>query len=337
MKLSNFFWGSLIFISIISIFFLVFSFNIKKTGLFEISKGQSAFEIAQALKITGFYNHSPVFLFLSLISGKTNNLQAGNYFLQKNNSILDAINNFSKGETLKIKITFPEGLTLKEIEQKIKNEFKEVEKENVNLKQEVDLENFKIIDFKNEFSFLIDAPANQNLEGFLFPDTYKFDVGIRNKNIATIFLTNFEKKFNKEIQELIKNQNKNLYDVIIMASLLEKEARNFEDKQKIANILWKRLEINMPLQVDATINFAMNKTKENLSLIDIKIDSPYNTYGNYGLPPGPICNPGLESILAALKPVENNYWYYLSSSYNGTIIFSHNFEEHKINKSKYLK
>jgi len=336
MKLVVKIFAVFIFVSIIFGTFFLSSFRIEKTGLFEISKGQGSFEIAQNLKTMEFYNHSSVFLFLSLVSGKTNKLQAGNYLLEKNSSILDIVNNFSKGKTLKIEITFPEGLVLKEIEAKIKNEFEKLEKENIGLRQEIDLENFKIIDFKNEFSFLENAPPNQNLEGFLFPDTYKFDININNKNIARIFLINFDKKLTNELKKLLTEKGKSSYETIIMASLLEKEARNFEEKQKIADILWRRLKIKMPLQVDATINFATNKTKENLSLIDLKIDSPYNTYKNYGLPPGPICNPGLESILATLKPIENNYWYYLSNK-NGRIIFSKNFEEHKINKLRYLK
>ena len=177
-------------------------------------------------------------------------------------------------------------------------------------------------------------PLSADLEGFLFPDTYNFDLKTDNFDMARIFLFNFEKKIGGETK--ISNK-KNFFEVIIMASLLEKEARNFEDKQKIADILWRRLENKMPLQVDATINYAIGQNKEKLSLIDLEINSQYNTYKNLGLPPGPICNPGKESILAAANPPKNDFWYYLSSSFDGKIIYSKDFEEHKLNKSKYLK
>ena len=320
----------LIFVLIIAAaVFLVFlpDFYILKTGLFTISKGQSALEIGKNLEKEGFYNHSQLFFILSIATGKANKLQAGDYLLEKNKSIFRILNDFSTGNIFKIKITFPEGIILKEIENKINQEFSKWGRSNV------EFSNHLVSDFKKDFKFLKNIPSSANLEGFLFPDTYNFDLKMENYEIAEIFLSNFDKKLEKEAKI---RAEKNFFEVLIMASLLEKEANKYEDKQKIADILWRRLEAKMPLQVDATINYAVGINKERLSQIDLEIDSKYNTYKNLGLPPGPICNPGIESILAASNPSKNDFWYYLSSS-DGKIIFSKNFEEHKLNKLKYLK
>jgi UPF0755 protein len=320
----------LIFVLIIAAaVFLVFlpDFYILKTGLFTISKGQSALEIGKNLEKEGFYNHSQLFFIFSIATGKANKLQAGDYLLEKNKSIFRILNDFSTGNIFKIKITFPEGIILKEIENKINQEFSKWGRSNV------EFSNHLVSDFKKDFKFLKNIPSSANLEGFLFPDTYNFDLKMENYEIAEIFLSNFDKKLEKEAKI---RAEKNFFEVLIMASLLEKEANKYEDKQKIADILWRRLEAKMPLQVDATINYAVGINKERLSQIDLEIDSKYNTYKNLGLPPGPICNPGIESILAASNPSKNDFWYYLSSS-DGKIIFSKNFEEHKLNKLKYLK
>lgn len=319
----------LIFVLIAAIVFFVVlpNFYLQKTGLFTISKGQSALEIGKNLEKQDFYKHSSIFFFFSLTTGKSNKLQAGDYLLEKNKSILRVLNDFSKGNVLKIKITFPEGITMKEIENKINQEFEKWGR------GEINFSDLKIDDFKEDFEFFKNIPLTASLEGFLFPDTYNFDLKAENFNIARIFLSNFDEKMDKEAKISSK---KNFFEILVMASLLEKEANTFEDKQKIADILWRRLEIKMPLQVDAAINYIIGENKERLSLIDLEINSKYNTYKNLGLPPGPICNPGKESILAAANPKKNDFWFYLSSS-DGKIIFSKNFEEHKLNKLKYLK
>ena len=121
-----------------------------------------------------------------------------------------------------------------------------------------------------------------------------------------------------------------------MASLIEKEVIGKEDKEIVSGILWKRLKIGMPLQIDATIVYITGKKTTEISREETKIDSPYNTYRYLGLPPGPICNPGLESIITAVYPKISDNWYYLSSP-EGETYFSKNLEEHNIKKVRYLK
>ena len=134
----------------------------------------------------------------------------------------------------------------------------------------------------------------------------------------------------------ILGQEKTIFEIITMASLLEKEVKAFEDKKLVSGILWKRLENKMPLQVDATITYITGKKSSKVSLDETKIDSPYNTYKYKGLPPGPISNPGLESIVAAIYPKKLDYLYYLSTP-EGETIFSKTFEEHKRAKEQYFK
>ena len=121
-----------------------------------------------------------------------------------------------------------------------------------------------------------------------------------------------------------------------MASLLEEEARQTPTRRTVAGILWKRLDLGMPLQVDATLRYLLGKSSHELTREDLEYDSPYNTYKDAGLPPGPISNPGLDAILAALRPVETAYLYFLTDS-EGNIHYARTFEEHVANKAMYLR
>ncbi len=196
-------------------------------------------------------------------------------------------------------------------------------------------------DFSDSFDFLKDKPKDLSLEGYIFPDTYYINKqNITNSGqleyLIKIFLENFKKKLTSEMREEINRQEKTIFKIIIMASMIEKEVKIPEDKKIVSGILWKRLENNIPLQVDATISYITGKKGINISIDDTKIDSPYNTYKYRGLPLGPISNPGLESIIAAIYPETSAFWYYLSTP-DGTTIFSKTLEEHNIAKQKYLK
>ncbi len=137
--------------------------------------------------------------------------------------------------------------------------------------------------------------------------------------------------------EKIKEQNKTVHEIITLASIIEKEVRSEKDMALVAGILLKRLEIGMPLEVDSTINYITGKNDPSVQSVDLQINSPYNTYKNYGLPPGPISNPGLASIKAAVYPEESDYLFYLNRQDTGETIFSKNYDEHLTNKYKYLK
>ncbi|MBI2038497.1 MAG: endolytic transglycosylase MltG, partial [Candidatus Nealsonbacteria bacterium] len=210
------------------------------------------------------------FEFYVFFAGSQMKLQAGQYSISPAESAAEIAKKIISGNTAKITLTVPEGWTQKQIE---------------------DALNLKL--------------PGDNLEGYLFPDTYYFPIGVSGKEVAEAMTANFSKK--TADLEITKN-------IVIMASLIEKEVRTKEDMELVSGILWKRLGIGMALQVD----------------------SEMWTYKNRGLPSSPISNPGLESILAAINPKASSYWYYLSTP-SGQTIFSRTLEEHNIAKAKYLK
>ncbi len=174
-----------------------------------------------------------------------------------------------------------------------------------------------------------------NLEGFLFPDTYKFYRETTAKKIIEKMLNNFDKKLSSEIKEEIKSQNKTIFEIIILASMVEKEAGREEDMKKVADVFLNRLEVNHPLQSDATINYVVGEGRNKASHEDLQIDSFYNTYKYNDLPPAPICNPGLNAINAVVYPAGTDYFYFLTDP-EGRAYFAKTFEEHQRNRAEYL-
>jgi UPF0755 protein len=170
-------------------------------------------------------------------------------------------------------------------------------------------------------------------EGYLFPDTYFVSGSVNPSEIIQMMENNFTKKITSVPG--IATSTHTLKDIITMASILEGEALP-KDRAVVAGILWKRLGMGMPLQVDSTFSYVNGKNTYELTLDDLKIDSPYNTYEHKGLPPGPISNPGLDAIISALTPTKTKYLYFLTEK-DGTIHYAKTFEEHKRNKELYLK
>ncbi|MDD5012817.1 MAG: endolytic transglycosylase MltG [Candidatus Pacebacteria bacterium] len=314
----------LVLLAIIAIPFL---FSYQKPSTFQekiiiIEKGETAFNIASKLKNQEIINNSYSFLVTAFLNNNLKNLQAGEYSLNSNMNNNEIIEILSKGKTIKNRITIPEGWNNKEIAEYL-------EEKSLFKKQDV-------LDLINSNTLKIEEDNPPTLEGYLFPDTYLLEKNETLENTIKIILENFNKKLTSELKEDIKKQNKTIFEIITMASLIEKEVINYEDKQIVSGILWKRIEAKMPLQVDASIMYILSEKKQNISIKDTKIDSPYNTYKYRGLPKGPICNPGIESIKAAIYPIKTNYWYYLSKPTKETV-FSKTLEEHNINKNKYLK
>lgn len=251
-------------------------------------------------------------------------IKAGFYNFNGNLNLKDVAEILIKGGK-GITITFPEGLTLIEINDLLNKN---------NLK--IDLTKYKLKDFEN-LELAKYFPTEVNLEGFLMPDTYEFFYEETEKEIIEKFLKNFIKK---ALPEFLKHPESNFYEKLIMASILEKEAKSYEDMKIIAGILEKRLNINKKLEVDSTLAYIYCKKSPcnwKVNSNDLKKNkSPYNTYLNFGYPPTPISNPGLNSIKASLEPIKSDYLYYLTDK-NGKAIFSKTFKEHQKNINKYLK
>jgi len=277
--------------------------------LFLVEKGESVFEIGESLEKQGLIQNRFFFDFYIFISGSQKRLKAGDYVVRSSMPIFKIAQKIISGDVEKQEITIIEGWSLRDIGWYFEN---------------------KGMFQAEELYYMTE------LEGYLFPDTYEISWGASLEEIIKKMTDNFDKKLTTELRQEIQKQKKTIPEIIIMASLLEKEVQTLEDKEKVAGVLLNRLQIGMPLQVDATITYITKKQTTNISKQDTQIDSPYNTYKHRGLPLGPICNPGIESIKAAIYPQLNSYWYYLSTP-EGETIFSKTLEEHNIAKAKYLK
>lgn len=187
-----------------------------------------------------------------------------------------------------------------------------------------------------KINILDEKEKNSSYEGFVFPDTYRIYKDAKPEEILEKIFENLDKKITLEMKEEIKRQNKTFFEILTMASIVEKEALDFESMARVADIFWRRLNMKWALQSCATVNYITGKTTPAVSLEDTQIDSPYNTYKYRGLPPGPIANPGLKAIKAVIYPEKNDYWYFLSDK-QGNIYYSKTLDQHNIYKAKYLK
>ena len=305
-------------IVLLGIFFIIFLWWIFSAPnyfpvykIFTVEEGKTVSEIAGELKSLSTIR-SPLFFKLSLrLFSPRGIIRAGDYYFTKNESVLTVAYRFAHGQfgVPVEKITLPEGVTNAEIAKIIKRQ---------------------IVDFDTE-GFLAET---ESFEGRLFPDTYFFPVTVRPRQVITAMLANFERRI-APLQTEIANSGRSLEDIITMASLIEEEAKVTEVRRMISGILWKRVDNEMLLQVDAVFPYLIGKNTFELSLEDLKNDSPYNTYKHQGLPPGAITNPGLSAIEAALNPTASDYWYYLADRQNVTH-YAVDFEAHKVNKVRYL-
>ncbi|HNW55866.1 MAG TPA: endolytic transglycosylase MltG [bacterium] len=188
-----------------------------------------------------------------------------------------------------------------------------------------------------KYQFLADRPDDAGLEGYLFPDTYRFRASSTPEETIEKMLNNLDSKLTPKMRQDIHNQGKTVYQIITMASLIEKEVRSTKDMKMVSGIFWNRIANGQRLESCATLAYILGENKPQYSYEETRIDSPYNTYINYGLPVGPISNPGIKAIEAAIYPTNNDYNFFLTRPDTGETIFSRTFEEHKANKAKYLQ
>lgn len=283
--------------------------------VFIIPQGTSVSVIARNLENEKLIRSRLVFYLLVKLKGLEKRIQYGDFRLTRQMSASEIADKLTHG-TLDVWITIIEGIRTEEIARI--------------LAKELDIP---------ESVFL---QAALGKEGYLFPDTYLLPKTVTAQQIVTTLENNFYNKVDKSLQSKLLIQNLSLDQAVILASLLEREAQSLKDKQMVAGILLNRLAINMPLQVDATVQYALGYSSEeqtwwrkNLTASDLQTESVYNTYLYPGLPPSPIANPGLESILAVSEPIENNFLYYLTDK-NGIMHYASTLEEHNRNIVKYL-
>ncbi len=239
-------------------------------------------------------------------------LRAGEYKFDEAYSVLEIARLFAEGEATipPVRITFPEGSTLADFDAIVR----------------MALPKFKEGDI---------IRAAEGKEGVLFPDTYLIPETDTAEDIVALLKDTFAERL-EPFAAALSSSTLTQEDIIILASIIEREANDADSMDMVASILWKRLALNMPLQVDATFDYLLGKTSAELTPEDLEIDSPYNTYKYRGLPPTPIASPGLVAIEAVLSPAETEYLYYLTDA-DGVFHYARTFEDHKINKGKYLR
>lgn len=284
----------------------------------QVKQGETADQIADTLKEEGIIKNKLAFKSYLKTHKVSNKLHAGSYLLSPSMSTEELVDELLNGVGEVIKVTIPEGYVLKEVAE-------EFEKKEL-MDQETFWKLIKSYDLK-DCPYMKDAPDNEHrMEGIFYPETYFFEVGSTPEEVFDTIVGHF----NKIWKELPENKSGlSDYDTLILASMIEKEAKNDKERPTIASVYLNRLDLDMPMQCDATILYAMPERKTQLRYSDYKYKSIYNTYLHRGLPPTPICNPGVESLKAARQPDDTDYLYYLwDKEEKDGHIFSKTYKEH---------
>ncbi len=280
-----------------------------KDTIVAVNRGSGLFELSSELEKKQVIRSPFWFRVAAIALGGERAMKAGDYYMEKPENAFFIAKRIVDGDYQieRVRITIPEGFTVAKISALFDDRFP-----------------------------LFDHEVFESLapEGYLFPDTYFVPVNSTATSTIKLLRDNFIRKIFPLMPE-VELSGRSLGEIITMASIIEAEANNKEDREMISGILWRRIELDIPLQVDASFVYVNGKTTEDLTTDDLKIDSPYNTYLYKGLPPKPISNPGLESILAALNPTVSPYLYFLTGD-DGMMYYATNHDKHVQNKQKYL-
>ena len=289
-----------------------------KSARVEVVKGDTLSDVAAKLEDAGVIKSAFVFELQARYEGYGTEIKTGRYTFEAGQDSEEILRKLTAGEAVPtITVTIPEGLTLEETARTVAAD------------SGVPASEFEKAAHRTDYGYaFLDNPHVKTTEGYLFPARYDFEKGVTARQIVDRLLG----QYLLETQDLdIADAKERLdlkeYQVVTVASLIEKEAATPEEKPLIASVIYNRMRKDTPLQIDATIQYALKRPKTNLSLADLKIDSPYNTYKNKGLPPGPICSPSRESIQAALNPANTNYLYYVLEADGQKHFFTSNYDD----------
>ena len=286
-----------------------------------IKSGLSTGEIAGLLKEKKILKHKLYFLLFSKIFRVEEGLKAGEYLFTKKMNTLDILERLKKGMVLTHPVVIPEGYNVWQIAESL--EGREI------------VSSFSFLKVSNDKTLCSQVNIEaESVEGYLFPDTYFLAKDMNPRQIILLMVNRFYEMLPKDANRLARARNMSLYEIVILASLIEKETSDRKEMPIIAAVFYNRLRKGMPLQCDPTVLYALGKVRKRLTRKDLSIDSPYNTYRYRGLPPGPIANPGRPAIKAALRPNELDYLYFVSKN-NGTHYFSKTLSEHNSAVFKY--
>jgi len=290
-----------------------------------IEEGMNLTQIADLLKKAGVIEDAFVFRLFVQQKEKEKLLLPGTYVLVSGAEYEEILNTITSGEKqVMYKLTIPEGYTVEQVRERILQDIPFVEP--AELEDALNIKNY------SHYEFLQDKTT---LEGFLFPKTYDVSVDYNAQNIIEMLIAQFQIETRPLDWSFAEENGFSNYDILIIASLIEREAYVPEERVLISAVLYNRLAIDMPLQVDASVRYALDKWDGIVTYEDLEVDSPYNTYKYTGFPPTPICNPGLAAIEAALDPEDVDYLYYVVVDENThEHKFSNTFEEHEDAKNE---
>jgi len=283
-----------------------------------VEQGDTLSAVADKLEQAGVIRSATVFKLESRVQGGEAEIKAGEYRFVPGEDTEQILETLSSGESISaFNITVPEGLNLEQTARVVEGE------------GGIPAEEFKSAAARTDYGYdFLEDPAIRTTEGFLFPKKYEFERGVDATQVVDRLLRQYLlEKEGLDFAEAQDRFNLTEYELITVASLVEKESANAEERPLIAGVIYNRIRSDMPLQVDATVQYALGKAKEDLKLDDLDVDSPYNTYRNRGLPPGPIASPSRESIQAALEPAESDYLYYVLEADGEEHFFTDDYDE----------
>ena len=300
----------------------------EETVVVEIEQGETTKDIAAKLKESGLIDYEIVFYLKVKSLDVASKLRYGTYTIHKESGLVEIIDSLISGGAMKESemFTIPEGYTIELIAKKLEKE---------GFCTEADF--LEAVQKDYDYWFLKDIPENDaipyKLQGFLYPETYAIEEGMSAEDIVNIMLRQFDKEFTDDLRNQLQKQGKSVFEVVIEASIIERETKLDSEKAMVAGVIKNRMEIGMKLEIDATTLYPLTNglyNKNRVFYVDLEIDSPYNTYMYEGLPVGPIANPSILSIEAALNPKDHTYFYYHTDKEknDGSHIFTETYEEH---------
>lgn len=286
----------------------------------------TASDIAEILQDKGIIRSKSAFLSYCRRTGYDSRLKAGHYKLRRSQSLKEIALIIAEGQVVTKEFTVPEGYTIDQIGDLLV-------RKGICSHQEWE----EAVHSDYDYDFLEQrSGADNRLEGFLFPDTYQIDEDAEATEIVEGMLANFSQVWDDCYSSQAEKHNLSIYDTVTIASMIEREAMVSSERRTISGVINNRLRKGMPLQIDATVLYALKQHKDMVNYADLKVDSPYNTYRYQGLPPGPIACPGKSAIQAALNPEKHDYLYYVSRG-DGSHCFSRTYEEHLQAIARYSK
>ena len=325
-----------IVLSLLGLSFFAFGFyatnhitgSVKTEQRFDVQAGENAYALGIRLEQSGIVFSRFTFLWYLFHEQKTHQIVAGQYLLSGSLTVPEIAILITTGKTVSrdIKVTFPEGWTMAKMAERLTARALPGD-------AFLALAQKPLPEWRKKFFFLQDIPNDASLEGYLFPDTYQFAPEATAQDIISTMLEDFDSKFDASLRQSVAQSGRNLFDLVTLASIIEEEGRTADERNMISGIFWNRIALGQPLQSDATVNYIHGTTRLQPTFKDTEIDSPYNTYKYKGLPLGPISNPGLMSLRAAISPKKNPYYYFLVDPATNETIYSQTFDEHVRNRA----